>query len=149
MNRNFAKCAGLGAALALTALVWPGTATRAGNHPAYSALAGLDVARDAARTWSTDARLVYLENDEPVADDGTAVRWGYLFQSASRGKARGYSVRDGKILEAFDLGFDLDAPAACPPLDAARPHGAAQIRDRRDQRHGPGGRRRGRHRNPL
>jgi hypothetical protein len=110
MNRNFAKCAGLGAALALTALVWPGTATRAGNHPAYSALAGLDVARDAARTWSTDARLVYLENDEPVADDGTAVRWGYLFQSASRGKARGYSVRDGKILEAFDRGFDLDAP---------------------------------------
>ena len=55
------------------------TPARAGDHPPFSARSGLDLARDAARRWAPDARLVYLENDEPVAEDGTAVRWGYLF----------------------------------------------------------------------
>lgn len=83
---------------------------RAGDKVPFSARGGLDVARDAALTWSPDAKLVYVENDEAVSTDGTAVRWGYLFQSVSRGKARGYSVREGKILEAFDLGIEFDAP---------------------------------------
>jgi hypothetical protein len=83
---------------------------RGGDEAPSSARAGLEIARDAALTWAADARLVYLENDEPVSADGTAVRWGYLFHSQNRGKARGYSVKDGKIIEAFDLGFDFDAP---------------------------------------
>jgi hypothetical protein len=112
MNRSFgsihhATRVALMAALALAGLASP---PRAGDHPPYAASAGLEIARDAARTWASDARLVYVENDEPVAADGTAVRWGYLFHSQSRGKARGYSVRDGRILEASDLGFDFDAP---------------------------------------
>ena len=106
--RRFRHTAAAGALIAATALA--GSPARAGDHPPYSALSGLEIARDAALTWSPDARLVYLENDEPVSADGNAVRWGYLFRSESRGKARGYSVRDGKILEATDLGFDFDAP---------------------------------------
>lgn len=98
------------AALAAALLALAPGASRAGDKPPYSARSGIEVARDAALSWAPDARLVYVENDEPVATDGTAERWGYLFQSQSRGKARGYSVRDGKILEAFDLGFDFDAP---------------------------------------
>jgi hypothetical protein len=76
----------------------------------FSARSGVEIATDAARSWATDARLVYLENDEMVGPDGSATRWGYLFFSASRGKARGYSIRDGKLEEATDLGFDFDAP---------------------------------------
>jgi hypothetical protein len=98
------------AVAAIVLLAMSPQATRAGDPVPFSARTGLDVARDAALTWSPDARLVYLENDEPVDNNGTAVRWGYLYYSASRGKARGYSVRDGKILEAADLGFDFDAP---------------------------------------
>jgi hypothetical protein len=93
--------------LCLVAVAAP---SRAGDPVPFSARSGLDVARDAARTWAPDARLVYVENDEDVAADGTAARWGYLFYSESRAKARGYSVRDGKILEAADLGFDFEAP---------------------------------------
>jgi hypothetical protein len=98
------------AAIALVALARLTAPAGAGEPAPFSARAGLDVARDAAVTWASDARLVYLENDEDVRPDGTATRWGYLFYSASRGKARGYSVRDGKLEEAADLGFDLDAP---------------------------------------
>ncbi len=86
------------------------TPSLAGDHAPFTARAGLDLATDAARTWAHDARLTYLENDETVAGDGTAVRWGYLFHSKSKGESRGYSVRDGKILEAADLEFDFDAP---------------------------------------
>jgi hypothetical protein len=77
---------------------------------AFSARGGLEVAADAARSWAPDARLVYLENDELVSASGTANRWGYLFYSSSRNKSRGYSVENSKILEASDLGFDLEAP---------------------------------------
>ena len=80
------------------------------NTPPFSAKAGLDVAVNAAHSWATDAQLVYLENDEVVGPDGNAGRWGYLFYSENRGRARGYSIRDGKLDEASDLDFELDAP---------------------------------------
>lgn len=82
----------------------------AGSAAPFGARAGVDVARDAALTWASDARLVYVENDEEVTSAGTAERWGYLFYSQGKGKARGYSVRSGKIVEAADLGFDFEAP---------------------------------------
>lgn len=75
-----------------------------------SARSGLEAARDAAHSWAADARLVYLENDENVGPDGTATRWGYLFFSEGLGTTRGYSVRDGRLEEASDLGFDFEAP---------------------------------------
>jgi hypothetical protein len=82
----------------------------AGDPVPFTARDGLDVAWDAARTWAHDARLIYVENDETVRADGKSARWGYLFYSERVGKARGYSVRSGKILEAADLGFDFEAP---------------------------------------
>lgn len=78
--------------------------------PAFAAQAGLELAREAARTWAADAELVYLENDEALTAAGDAGRWGYLFRSRSRDAARGYSVRNGRIVEAADLGFDFEAP---------------------------------------
>jgi hypothetical protein len=98
-------------ALALVAAAAAFTAPSfAGRPVSFTAHSGLELAQDAATTWAPDARLVYVENDEPVAVDGTAERWGYLFYSPARGKARGYSVRNGKISDAADLGFDFDAP---------------------------------------
>ncbi|MCP4573442.1 MAG: hypothetical protein GY838_13885 [bacterium] len=82
----------------------------ADDRTPFSARQGLDLAQDAARVWSPDAELVYLENDEPVGDDGTAERWGYLFYSPATDESRGYTLRDGKVLEAADLEFDFSAP---------------------------------------
>ena len=76
----------------------------------FTARAGVEIAQDAAQTWAPDARLIYLENDEMIAPSGSAARWGYLFYSERKRQARGYTVRDGKILEASDLGFDFEAP---------------------------------------
>lgn len=78
--------------------------------PPFSARAGEDLARDAASAWSEDARLVYVENDEPVADTGLAERWGYLFHSPSLDAVRAYSVHDGKIRTATNPRFDFEAP---------------------------------------
>jgi hypothetical protein len=98
-------------AIAAIALLAISTAPSAAGDPVpFTARSGADIARDAARSWAEDARLIYLENDEAVGADGTADRWGYLFYSEDKGEARGYSVRDGKILEASDLGFDFEAP---------------------------------------
>ena len=83
------------------------------THQSTLAAASLELVRAAAQSWSTDAELVYVENDENVDAGGKAVRWGYLFHSESKGQSRGYTVRDGKILEACDLEFELQDP---PPL---------------------------------
>lgn len=111
----------------------------AGDPAPFSARSGLDAARDAALSWAADARLVYLENDEILSLDGKAVRWGYLFYSSQRGKARAYSVRGGKILEASDLGFDFEAPPlrdrwvdSAPALAAAEDEAGREFR--RDHR---------------
>lgn len=74
------------------------------------ASAGLDLALEAARAWAPDAELVYVENDDPLAAGGGALRWGYLFRSRSADAARGYSVQEGRIVVAADLSFDFEAP---------------------------------------
>jgi hypothetical protein len=102
-------------ALIVLALAAVRPAAAGENAVPFSARSGVEIATDAARTWAADARLVYLENDEALGPDGTATRWGYLFYSHSRGKARGYSVKNGALEEAADLGFDFDAP---PVADA-------------------------------
>ena len=85
----------------------PAVAREAAPVPAR---AGLELAREAARSWSTDASLVYVENDEPLDAAGGSPRWGYLFHSPSLDKLRGYSVRDGKIVVAENLEMKLEAP---------------------------------------
>jgi hypothetical protein len=87
----------------------------AGAPAPFSAREGEGLARSAAEAWAADAQLVYVENDEAISDAGRSGRWGYLFWSPMREEARAYSVRDGKIRTATDLGFDFPAP----PLDSA------------------------------
>jgi len=82
----------------------------AGDRTPVHARAGLDLATAAATTWSPDASLIYLENDEPLDSHGASRRWGYLFYSAALKKARGYSVREGRILVAEDLAMKFEAP---------------------------------------
>lgn len=84
--------------------------SHADDAPGASARAGLTLAADAARAWADDARLVYVENDETIDAQGAASRWGYLFYSPVKDRARAYSVRGGKIVTAVNLDFDLDAP---------------------------------------
>lgn len=82
----------------------------AGERVPFAARAGLDLAKDAARSWALDATLVYLENDEPLDEAGAAVRWGYLFYSAELEKCRVYSLREGKIVVAEFLEMRFEAP---------------------------------------
>jgi hypothetical protein len=92
----------------------------AGDPVPFTAQQGMDLAVDAARVWASDAELVYLENDEPVGPDGAAERWGYLFYSPAKDQSRGYSLRDGKVLEAANLEFDFKAaPLTGAWLDSA------------------------------
>lgn len=77
---------------------------------AFSARAGLALAQEAAAAWAPDARLVYIENDEPLLADGRCERWGYLFSSKSLGRSRGYSLERDAIEVAEDLPFEFDAP---------------------------------------
>ena len=102
----------------------------AARHAPFAARAGLAHAESAALVWAADAALVYVENDEDVDAAGVAPRWGYLFFSATRGKSRVYSVRDGKIVVAEDLDMRFEAPPVAPQwidseaaLRAAEDHG--------------------------
>jgi hypothetical protein len=76
----------------------------------FPARAGLELAHAAAQSWSVDAVLVYLENDEPVDPHGAAQRWGYLYYSRQLDQARAYSIRDGRILVAETLDMKFEAP---------------------------------------
>ena len=86
------------------------------DHAAYSARGGLDVAHDAALSWSPDAQLIYVENDEVITMDGGAVRWSYLFRSERKGKARGYTVRDVKSRLLQSLCWQARIGKPCPLL---------------------------------
>ncbi len=117
----------LAAALGLAA-PWPAAPAAAAPPPPFAARDGLDLAREAARTWAADAELVYVENDEPLLADGSAARWGYLFRSRAADAARGYSVRDGRIVAAADLGFDFEAPPIAGEwVDSAAALAAADV----------------------
>jgi len=96
-----------GAALAMLFMAM--ATARAEDALPVPARQGLDQAFDAAHTWAEDAYLIYLENDEPLAS-GNASRWGYLFHSPARGISRGYSIQDGEIRVASDLGFEFPSP---------------------------------------
>jgi hypothetical protein len=104
-------------ALTVQMLAGPGPASGA---PAYAARQGLELASAAAQSWSGDAVLVYVENDEPLDPAGASSRWGYLFYSASQERARVWSVRDGRIAVAENLDMRFDAPpVAADWLDSA------------------------------
>jgi len=99
----------------------------AGDPAPYAARAGVSLADDAAHAWAPDAALVYVENDEHLSSDGQAVRWGYLYYSASLDATRGYSIRDDEIVVAEDLGLTFEAPPLSPGwIDSGRALAAAE-----------------------
>jgi len=111
MNDTIRRRHGGAASLALLLLLaWPAAPASSEGRVPVHARAGLDLSRAAATIWAPDAYLVYLENDEPLDSHGAAIRWGYLYYSPTLRKARVYSVRDGKILVAEDLGMKFEAP---------------------------------------
>ena len=95
------------AALALAAAAPPANAAR---RTPVEARAGIELVTAAARSWSPDAVLIYLENDEDLDARGASARWGYLFYSPATRKARAYSVGGGRILTAADLEMKFEAP---------------------------------------
>jgi hypothetical protein len=110
MKHGFLRAARAGAIGVVAVALAAGAAPAGDDAPPFTARAGETLARDAAAAWSEDARLVYVENDEPLADAGLAGRWGYLFHSPSLDAVRAYSVRDGKIRTAMNPRFDFEAP---------------------------------------
>ena len=105
--KNGLLCRMVGFALLAAALAAVPAAAKA--PPPISARAGLDLARAAAKAWAADAELVYIENDEDVTAEGAAARWSFLFVSQESGRARGWSVREGRIAEAENVQMKLDA----------------------------------------
>jgi len=99
----------------------------AGDRPPISARQQLALTAEAARAWADDAMLIYAENDETVGPDGRAPRWGFLYWSATRDRARAYSVDAKEIVVANDLDFTLDAPPVRDGwIDSARALQAAE-----------------------
>jgi len=113
------------AALALLCVAGPVAAKTATPVAARS---GVELASAAAQSWSGDAVLVYVENDEALdAAAGTSPRWSYLFYSASHDRARVWSVRDDRIVVAEDLDIRFDAPpVAAGWLDSGAAIAAAE-----------------------
>lgn len=131
-----------GPAVVFAALAWavaPGAA-HAKDHELFRARAGMEVAEAAAKSWASDAFLVYIENDEAVDAQGAATRWGYLFYSPALDKSRAYSIRDGKILVAEYLDKKFEAPPlAANWIDSdAALQAAAHVVDREFRHAAPG-----------
>lgn len=111
---------------ALTALLFAAASFAEGNA-AFPARQGLELASTAAQSWSADAALVYIENDDVLGDGATSARWGYLFYSPSLERARVWSVRDGRIAAAENLDMRFDAPPVSGEwIDSGRALAAAE-----------------------
>jgi hypothetical protein len=127
------------AALAAATLLGAALPAAAGEPARATARQGEDLARAAAVAWADDARLIYVENDEAVGDDGAAERWGYLFHSPSREASRAYSVKGEKIVTAIDAPFEFAAPPLPGPwIDSAAALASAEGKGR-DYRRDHGG----------
>ena len=123
-DRTWKLTSCLGLALAGLLLATPSGAESAAPFPARQ---GLALASTAAQAWAADAALVYLENDEALADGASSARWGYLFYSPSLERARVWSVRDGHIAVAENLDMRFDAPPVAPDwIDSGQALAAAE-----------------------
>jgi hypothetical protein len=97
----------LAAATTCSACWWPprdGARSRS-----IRAAAGLDVARSAAGSWAPDAVLIYVENDEAVAADGTS-RAGLSLPLETLDQVPRVFDREGKIVVAETLDMKFEAP---------------------------------------
>jgi len=111
-----------------------GPVSRADAQSAQTAKAALAVAALAADSWVDDARLVWVENDAPLAADGRARAWGYLFYSESLGAMRSWSVLEGVLQPPEDHSVRAEAPGLEPgwldsaaALDAVRRHAGNEV----------------------
>src|SRR5262245_64741001 len=75
----------------------PAARASADDAAPFAARQGLELASAAAQSWSADAVLVYVENDEALDGAGVSPRWSYPFFSPSQDRARVGSVQRGKI----------------------------------------------------
>ena len=113
----------------------------AADAPPFDAREGLELATAAARAWSPDAALVYVENDEALDPAGASPRWGYLFYSAHEKRARVWSLRHGRIAQAENLDMRFDAPPVLPGwLDSGAALASAEQAGGAEFRHKAGGR---------
>lgn len=100
----------------------------------------IELAREAARAWADDARLIYVENDADIDATGRAPRWGFLFWSRQRDATRAYSLSNSEILLATEPGIDLPAlPISSTWIDSGRVLARAEDEGGRDYRQERGG----------
>src|SRR5262245_79886 len=73
-------------------------AARAAARPAvrYQRAGDLLLAATAtARAWSPEAQLVYVENADSLALDGSAKRWTFIYASPERAETRAFTLGEG------------------------------------------------------
>jgi len=113
--------------LAVLVLLGVARVAAADDAVLFEARAGVATAGAAALSWSPDAALVWVENDESPGPLGVAGRWSYLYYSEATDQARVYSVRDGRILAAENLDMKFDAPPVADDwIDSGRALSAAE-----------------------
>jgi len=107
-------------ALAPPAAARPGEveeiAAKAATRPAVRFLRAIDLfpgAQTTAHAWAKDARLVYVENGDSLATDGSARAWTFVYASPERG-ARAFTFAESGRLTSVALPFPFDAPSLEP-----------------------------------
>ena len=107
MYKHFKKFGFLG--VLTSALVVSSPATGEPSWP--TARHSLAIASKAADIWVEDARLVWIENDSELDEQGRAQAWGYLFYSESLGAMRSWCVQRGTLQKPQDHSVRAAAPA--------------------------------------
>lgn len=103
----------------LLLFVWAVLPRESAATEPIAARSALPLAEKAARAWAPDATLLYLENDEALAPDGRAERWGFLYHSALLARSRAYSVEAGRIAVAEDCDLRFQsAPISSTWIDS-------------------------------
>lgn len=64
-----------------------------------------------ARAWSNDASLVYVENADSLAVDGSSRSWTFVFAAPERGESRAFTFGDSGRVTSLALPFAFDPPA--------------------------------------
>ena len=73
-------------------------AQRAGARPSVKYQRATDLllaATSTARAWSPEAQLVYVENADSLALDGSAKRWTFIYASPERAESRAFTLGEG------------------------------------------------------
>ena len=108
--------AGLALCFAVVAHARPGEvdesiAARAASRPPVKFLRAIDLlpgAHTTAHAWSGNATLVYVENADTLAADGSARAWTFVYSSSDRG-ARAFTFAESGRLSSVALPFPFDS----------------------------------------